>query len=196
MPSVTGRHDAGATPRRATGRAGTDARVVIGWSGRHNARGNVAPVLPMDTRIPPPLLAIVLAACAWGLDGLNPDLRQVFAWQMESACFLLAAGLACTISGVLAFRMAKTTVDPLHPERASQLVVLGIYRRTRNPMYLGLLLLLAAWAVYLGQPLALIALPLWIGYVGRFQIRPEEAALRRRFGSSYVAYCNTVRRWI
>lgn len=150
----------------------------------------------MDTRIPPPVVALVLAACAWGLDSLMPELRRAFPWQTEVASVLLVVGLAGMLSGVLAFRIAKTTVDPLHPERAAQLVVSGIYRRTRNPMYLGMLLLLAAWAVYLGQPLALITLPFWVWFIGRFQIRPEEAALRRLFGSSYVAYCSTVRRWI
>jgi len=150
----------------------------------------------MDTRIPPPVVALVLAACAWGLDNLMPELRRAFPWQAEVTSVLLVVGLAGMLSGVLAFRIARTTVDPLHPERAAQLVVSGIYRRTRNPMYLGMLLLLAAWAVYLGQPLALITLPLWVWFIGRFQIRPEEAALRRLFGSSYVAYCSTVRRWI
>ena len=150
----------------------------------------------METRVPPPILAIALAFCAWMVDHLMPQWRQTLTSQAEVASVLLSVGLALMLSGVLAFRIAKTTVDPLHPERAAQLVVSGIYRRTRNPMYLGMLLLLAAWTVYLGHPLALITLPFWVWFIGRFQIRPEEAALRRLFGSSYVAYCSTVRRWI
>ena len=63
-------------------------------------------------------------------------------------------------------------------------------------MYLGLLVLLAAWAAFLGQALALLVLPLWIAYISRFQIEPEEAALRRLFGASYTVYCGKVRRWI
>lgn len=150
----------------------------------------------METRIPPPVVAILLAAVCWWLDRALAQVRIALPAQTECALVLLALGLACMLSGVLAFRIAKTTVDPMHPERASQLVVSGIYRRSRNPMYLGLLLLLAAWVVFLGQPFALIALPVWVWYIGRFQIAPEEAALRRRFGASYVAYCASVRRWI
>ncbi len=150
----------------------------------------------MDTRIPPPLFAILLAAASWLADRYLPDARVALPWQAEVVIVLLALGLACMLSGVLAFRIARTTVDPMHPERASHLVVSGIYRRTRNPMYLGLLTLLAAWAVFLGQPAALVTLPVWVWYIGRFQIQPEEAALRRLFGAAYVAYCSKVRRWI
>ena len=150
----------------------------------------------MDTRIPPPLVALALAVCGWALgrSGVAPQI--VFWGQAELAIILLAGGLSCMISGVLAFRIAGTTVNPLRPELASQLVVSGIYRRTRNPMYLGLLGVLAAWAVCLGQPLALLMLPVWVWYIGRFQIQPEEAALHRLFGSSYTAYCGKVRRWV
>ncbi len=150
----------------------------------------------METRIPPPILAIVLASLAWGLDRWVPQARWEFPFQAELVVVLLAFGLSCMLSGVLAFHRAKTTVDPMHPERASQLVVSGIYLRSRNPMYLGLLVLLAAWAAFLGQALALLVLPLWIAYISRFQIEPEEAALRRLFGASYTVYCGKVRRWI
>jgi protein-S-isoprenylcysteine O-methyltransferase Ste14 len=150
----------------------------------------------METRIPPPLLALALAALAWGLDRWVPQARLVFPFQAELAVVLLALGFSCMLSGVVAFGRAKTTVDPLHPDRASQLVVAGIYRRSRNPMYLGMLVLLGAWSVFLGQPLALLVMPLWVGYIARFQIEPEEAALRRLFGASYAAYCSKVRRWI
>jgi protein-S-isoprenylcysteine O-methyltransferase Ste14 len=162
------------------------------WSGTFP----LAPDSRMETRIPPPVLALALAALAWWLDRWVPQARLAFPWQTEGALVLLATGLACMLSGVLAFRSARTTVDPMHPERASQLVVSGIFRRSRNPMYLGLLFLLVAWAVFLGQPLALITVPVWVAYITRFQIAPEEAALRRLFGASYVVYCGKVRRWI
>ena len=100
------------------------------------------------------------------------------------------------LSGVISFRLAQTTVDPVHPERASSVVTTGIYRWTRNPMYLGFWLLLLAYAVKLSQPLALLLLPVFIGYMNRFQIIPEEQALERLFGDDYRNYCQRVRRWI
>jgi protein-S-isoprenylcysteine O-methyltransferase Ste14 len=150
----------------------------------------------METRVPPPLVALLFGALMWGADRALPVARLGFTGQEPLAWLLLGAGIGVTLSGMLAFRAARTTVDPIHPERASQLVVNGIYRFTRNPMYLGLLLDLGAWAVYLGQPAVLLALPLWVLYIDRFQIRPEEAAMHRLFGAAYSAYCLRVRRWI
>lgn len=150
----------------------------------------------MENKVPPPLVALVLGGLMWGADRGLPAARLEFAAQEPLALLLLGAGIGCILAGILAFRAARTTIDPLHPERASQLVVNGIYRFTRNPMYLGLMPVLAAWAVYLGQPVALLALPLWVAYIGRFQIRPEEAAMHRLFGAAYSAYCLRVRRWI
>ena len=175
---------------------GTGPRVAAADRCRHNVWALNTPVMIMETRIPPPVLAILLAVLAWGVDQRVPQARLAFPLQAELGVILLAMGLACMLSGVIAFRRAKTTVDPLHPDRATQLVVRGIYRRTRNPMYLGMLVLLAAWVTFLGQPLAMLVMPIWVWFIGRFQIQPEEAALRRLFGASYAAYCSTVRRWI
>ena len=91
---------------------------------------------------------------------------------------------------------AATTVDPRDPGKATRLVAGGVYRLSRNPMYLGLLCTMTAWAVYLGSPWSLLILPIYVWYITRFQILPEEAALHRLFGASYVAYCARVRRWI
>jgi protein-S-isoprenylcysteine O-methyltransferase Ste14 len=150
----------------------------------------------MELRLPPPLFALLLGALMWGVDRLLPAVRVAFPGQVPFAFVLLGLGIGCTLAGMLAFRAARTTIDPRYPDRASQLVVAGIYRFTRNPMYLGLLLDLAAWTVYLGQASALLALPLWVWFIGRFQIRPEEAAMHRLFGAAYAAYCLRVRRWI
>jgi protein-S-isoprenylcysteine O-methyltransferase Ste14 len=92
--------------------------------------------------------------------------------------------------------MPRTTTNPLKPANASALVVRGIYRVTRNPMYLGLAALLAAWAIYLSSLAALAVLPLFVLYINRFQIAPEERALRSRFGAEFEAYRARVRRWI
>ena len=150
----------------------------------------------METRIPPPVVALVLCALAWGADRLLPQARIALPGQGAVAVLLLGLGIASILAGVLAFHAAKTTVNPLHPERATALVVLGIYRHTRNPMYFGLLWVIAAWVVWLGQPAGLLALPAWVSFIERFQILPEEAAMHRLFGASFAAYCQKVRRWI
>ena len=98
--------------------------------------------------------------------------------------------------GVLAFRQANTTVNPTTPVASTALVVRGVYRLTRNPMYLGFALLLLALAVWLGKMSALLLVPLFMAYLQHFQIRPEEDALHARFGASFDTYCQQVRRWL
>jgi protein-S-isoprenylcysteine O-methyltransferase Ste14 len=113
----------------------------------------------------------------------------------------LAVTLACTgaafgISAMAWFRRAKTTMSPIKPADASRLVTSGVYRLTRNPMYLSLVLYLLAWAAYLSSWLALLVLPLFAMYIQRFQITPEERALSSLFGPEYAAYKQRVRRWL
>jgi len=100
------------------------------------------------------------------------------------------------IAGVLAFRQAQTTVNPVKPESASTVVSNGIFAYTRNPMYLALLLLLLAYAIWLENMLAFVGCPLFVAYMNRFQIYPEERALEGLFGERYLVYKQKVRRWI
>ena len=103
--------------------------------------------------------------------------------------------IACAL-GILEFKRAKTTVNPTKPESSSSLVRSGIYRHTRNPMYLGFLLILVGWATLTANILAFLVLPVFVLYMNRFQIKPEERALTLIFGDEFKAYCSTVRRWI
>ncbi|MEY4764441.1 MAG: hypothetical protein RI907_1114 [Pseudomonadota bacterium] len=109
-------------------------------------------------------------------------------------CALAGAGVA--MAGVVAFKRSQTTVNPFTPERASSLVASGIYRYSRNPMYLGFFLALIGWAAWLSNLLAPAVLPLFIAYMNRFQIQPEEGALRLRFGDEFQRYALQVRRWV
>ena len=115
--------------------------------------------------------------------------------ELIAAAFFVA-GLIVGVSAVLGFRRAKTTLNPLAPEQASALVVRGIFRWTRNPMYLAMLLVLIAWACVVSNLAALAILPLFVAYLNRFQIVPEERALQARFGSEFEQYKRTVRRWL
>ena len=115
--------------------------------------------------------------------------------EMLAAIFFVVA-LIVGLSAVLGFHRAKTTVNPLKPDAASALVVRGIYRWTRNPMYLAMLLVLVAWACIVANWAALAILPLFVIYLNRFQIVPEERALHARFGAQFENYRRKVRRWL
>ena len=100
------------------------------------------------------------------------------------------------VLGLLAFRRSRTTVDPFKPHRASAFVASGVYQVTRNPMYVGLLFLLLGWAVFLGSLWPFLAPVLFVPFVNRFQIKPEEKALARLFGEGYATYTAKVPRWL
>ena len=87
-------------------------------------------------------------------------------------------------------------MNPLQPTRATTLVVSGIYRISRNPMYLGFLVCLPGWAILLSNPAALLPIPLFVLGMNRWQIVPEEKALTQRFGTAFVAYMARTRRWL
>lgn len=150
----------------------------------------------LENRIPPPLIGLAIGALMGWIAVHAPD----FAWPVRApaaaAMVVAVFGFGIALSGVLAFRKARTTVNPLDPTKASAIVTDGIYRRTRNPMYLGMLILLCGWAVFLSNTLALLPLPLFVLYINRFQIAPEERALQGLFGAEFEAYRQRVRRWL
>lgn len=142
----------------------------------------------LECRVPPVLLfgIVVLAMVLGGSRGEG--------WP-ELALLLTVVGSVFGFGGVLRFRQHGTTVSPTRPAQASVLVTTGLYRLSRNPMYLGLLCWTMALACHLGGMGVWIGpLVLW-GWLDRFQIVPEERALQARFGEEYAEYCRRVRRW-
>lgn len=148
----------------------------------------------MELKIPPVALVIIAATSMWLIDRLLPS--NAFAAGAVVAFAVALAGIAVCTAGVLAFRRAGTTVNPLEPERASRLVVRGVYRHTRNPMYLGFALLLLSWGIALSSLVALLVVPAFVLYMNRWQIAPEERALESLFGDDWHAYRRSVRRWL
>ena len=151
---------------------------------------------PLELKVPPPLVAAVSASLIYGAATLLPVVGISPSLRLGAVLVLAAAGVLLDVAALIAFRRAKTTVSPLSPQNSSTVVSSGVYRFTRNPMYLGLTCLLLAWAVYLASAWALLAVPAFMAYLTRFQIKPEERALTTRFGSTYAAYCARVRRWL
>lgn len=151
---------------------------------------------PLDLRIPPPLVALVLAGLMWGTARVTPVIPLAVPLRGGLALLLAALGLALGVAGTLAFRRARTTVNPLRPERSSSLVADGVYRHSRNPMYAGMLLGLLGWAAWLAAPAVLLGPALFVALITEFQIKPEEQVLATKFGADYDRYLGQVRRWL
>jgi len=115
--------------------------------------------------------------------------------SLAFAAIALAGG-ATALAGDLAFKRAETTVNPFKPQNTSSLVTSGVYRFTRNPMYLGLLMVVLGWGAFLCSALALLGPVAFVTYITRFQIVPEERVLLAKFGMTYAAYIGRVRRWL
>lgn len=154
------------------------------------------PARSLELKIPPPVVAVIFGVFMWvvskGMGGweISLPIRSVV------ALLLVAIGVAFSAAGIVQFRQCKTTVNPIKPETASALVSSGVFNVTRNPMYVGLALVLVAWAVFLASPWTLMG-PLAFGlYIDRFQIAPEERALSKLFGAEYSTYKARIRRWL
>ena len=150
----------------------------------------------LELKIPPPVVAGVVAAAMWGLARALPGLQFHYGMRVPLAILLSVGGVVLAGSGIVAFRRARTTINPHKPGEANALVCSGPYRFTRNPMYMGMLLVLLAWAAFLASPAALLGPVAFVLYINRFQIDPEERALQWLFGGRYTAYKAKVRRWL
>ena len=149
----------------------------------------------MKTKIPPPLISFVFVLVMWGIANQWPIGHVIVPGGWLGPVLLGVLGLGVMGAALRDFRKAGTTVNPLDPSQASTLVNEGIFRRSRNPMYLGMLVILAAWGIWLGNVFNIGALVLFVWFITTFQIKPEEEALARIFGESYETYRNNVRRW-
>ena len=150
----------------------------------------------LDLKVPPPAVALVVALAMWWVSRYGLLEGVPLAWRVGAALVVAAVGAAFDVAGILAFGRAKTTVNPMKPEKSAALVNTGVFRITRNPMYVGMVFILLAWAVYLASPWALFGPLLFAAYITRFQIKPEERVLAARFGDQFASYTARVRRWL
>ena len=146
--------------------------------------------------VPPPILTLILAIVMWLVAHFVAGWRFDFPFRLIVAAVVFAAGVAMPVLSFRNFQRAGTTASPLEIDKASSLVITGTYAISRNPMYLGLLLILTAWTIALGQALNLVFPVVFVVWITVFQIGPEERMLRDKFGEAYAAYCQRVRRWI
>lgn len=150
----------------------------------------------IELKIPPAAQFLIVMAGMWLLAKYVPALSVEIPGRKLFVVLLFCLSGIVAVPAIAAFRSAGTTVDPRDPDKATRLVAHGVFRISRNPMYLGLLLLLGAWGFYLSNLLAFAGLPMFVLAMNRLQIRPEEAAMAAQFGDDYREYTESVRRWI
>ena len=150
----------------------------------------------MKLILAPIVQAFAVAFLAWLTSRLLPQYDFSLPHLRSASAIMSAVGGVILFLAVGAFLVQGTTIDPLHPERAERLVTTGLFRFSRNPMYLGMLLVLTSFALALGNLLSLLAPMIFVVTINVLQIIPEETALREKFGAEYESYCKQTRRWI
>jgi len=147
----------------------------------------------LKTKIPPPIVTLLCIGIIYlfenKIEYSQPDFKAI-------GIIFLILGFIIIFLAVLKFIKIKTTVDPTRPHKTSNLVISGIYKITRNPMYLGMLFLIIAYTIYTNNVVGSITIPIFIFYINKFQIEPEEIEMRKKFGESFENYCKKVNRWI
>jgi len=152
--------------------------------------------LKLSLKFPPVAQGIVAILLIWLFDRYAPLYHIKFIYQSIVVWVLIGTGVIVALSGIFAFIKLNTTVDPRCPEKASKLVIIGIYKYSRNPMYFGLLLVITGIAVYSGSLSSIFVVASFVAFITKYQIVPEEVTLQEIFGESYVHYAQKVRRWL
>lgn len=150
----------------------------------------------LEKRIPPFLLLLMMATIMWLISFFSNRVLLSDPFRIALPLVILVLGCCLSIAGMVSFKFAETTVNPLKPHEASSLVIGGVYRWTRNPMYLGFTFILLAWAFYLSSPITFLGVIAFVWYLNQFQIIPEERALTALFGEEFLVYRSQVRRWL
>ena len=164
-----------------------------GWDVDHAA---IQTVTSLETKLPAPLVALLLGAAMKWFALTHPALIDPTELRRLSGITLALVSALVALAAFATMSRARTTINPFSPTRASSLVTGGPFRFSRNPLYLSLLLLLVGYALRLDAWVVWLAPAAFLAYVTRFQIIPEERALRLRFGDTFEHYCRHTRRWL
>ncbi len=150
----------------------------------------------MKIKIPPLLLTLTHMFLMWITTLFTHSIPIPFPIKITLCAAFTCLGIYFVAAGVLHFKLVKTTINPYTPNLTSRLVTTGIYAKTRNPMYVGFISLLLAWAFLLSNIFSSVFILLFFIYIDNFQIKPEEQALETLFSEQYITYKNSVRRWL
>lgn len=149
----------------------------------------------MELKVPPVLVFLFFALVMYLVSLFLPIGFFDFFGRFILAKMLVAMAALIGLISIFQFFKNKTTVDPVHPDKVSKLVTSGLYKYSRNPMYLALLLVLLGLGLYLGNAFNTLVAAGFVGYMNRFQIIPEERILLDRFDREYKSYQIATRRW-
>ncbi len=150
----------------------------------------------LELRIPPDVVWVVVAGLMWLASRVTAAFGAAESLRLPLALMLMAIGAGLIVAARVALNRAGTTWHPTEPGRTTALVTSGVYRFSRNPAYLGMEIVLLGWAVVLASPAAVLVSALFVAYIARFQIRPEELVLSASLGQDHRDYLKRVRRWI
>lgn len=149
----------------------------------------------LNHKIPPPVILLISGLAIWLLKNIAP-LPIPYSIRAILGTLFIIFGFGLDLVGLLEFRKFQTTMNPLKPENASKIVQTGIYSKTRNPMYLGMVFVLIGWSIISKASFGILIIPMFIKYIETFQIKPEEEILSSQFGDEYDNYRSKVARWI
>jgi len=152
--------------------------------------------MKLSLKVPPIALGIITLLLVWLIHRYVPIYRVKFVYQNLTAIVISGTGFIIGLLEIFVFKKLKTTVDPRHPQKASKLVIIGIYKYSRNPMYFGMLLAIIGFVIYLGSLAGIIIVVFFVLFINKYQIHPEEIVLQRKFGDNYSNYSKNVRSWI
>lgn len=150
----------------------------------------------LQLKIPPPVYLLTFAGLMWGVNAWSPLAHLMAEPWNRAGLLLIALAVLVDFWSLGLFFRAHTTFNPMHPERTKALVTTGPYRYTRNPMYVGMLVILSGWGLWLGSLSPLLLLPVFVWVLTAMQILPEEKILEQTFGGAYRDYKAHVRRWL
>lgn len=150
----------------------------------------------VNPKLPPAMMVVIWLFLMWLIAFSLPTFHYEWAFTNYVMIVFYLIGVGLIITATIQFKKAATTLNPLNPDQATHLVTGGLYSRSRNPIYVGFVFILIGWAVTLEHPITYILLPLFIFFMNRYQIIPEEMALRRQFSETYQNYRKQVRRWL
>lgn len=150
----------------------------------------------MKVKIPPLLLMLLIATVMYLLASMLPRVDSQGRAALYMSSVVLVLGVVIALLAVREFKRVDTTVDPIRIQNASNLVSSGVYRISRNPMYLSFAIILLSLVIYLQSPLLLFGVVFFVAYITKHQIHPEEQFMRNKFGEQYENYARKVRRWL
>jgi protein-S-isoprenylcysteine O-methyltransferase Ste14 len=150
----------------------------------------------LQLKVPPLAVCAIFIGAIAAAAHFIPWANVPFPGHRAVAMVALLLGVVVALAGVVQFRLSRTTVNPLTPGNASSIVTTGVYRLSRNPMYLGMAVALLGVAAWWSSLVGYVLVSLFCFYMSELQIKPEERALRERFGHEFLAYAKRVRRWL